>query len=86
MHLGFAAQALHMRRVLALIGANGAAQRFIIGEDGTEAEGKYGGELETVADYAGMVPGGLLIEIFLWIVFRNDDCEITGWIEEDLIP
>ena len=86
MHLGFAAQAFHVRRVLALIGADGAAERFIIGEDSTEAEGKYGRELETVADDTGMVPGGLLIEIFLWIVFRNDDCEITGWIEEDLIP
>jgi hypothetical protein len=69
MHLGFAAQAFHMRRVLALVGADGAAQCFVIGKDGAEAERKDSGEFEAVADDACMVFGGLLIEIFLWIVF-----------------
>jgi hypothetical protein len=75
-----------VRRVLALIGADGAAQCFIIGKDGAEAEGKYGGEFEAVAYDAGVVFGGLMIEIFLGIVFGDDDREITGWIEEDLVP
>jgi hypothetical protein len=86
MHLSFAAQALYMCRVLALIGADGTAQCFVIGEDGAEAEGKNSRELEAVTDYAGVVFGGLLIEIFLRIVLRDDDCEITGWVKEDLIP
>jgi hypothetical protein len=85
MHLGFAAKALYMRRVLTLIGADGATQCFVISEDGAEAERKNSGKLEAVANYACVVSGGLLIEIFLGIVFGDDDCEITGWVEEDLV-
>jgi hypothetical protein len=86
MHFGFAAEALYMRCVLALIGADGAAERFVIGEDGAKAERKNSGEFEAVTDHARVVFGCLLIEIFLGIVFGDDDCEITGWVEEDLIP
>ena len=63
----------------------GAAKRFVIGKDGAEAEREDSGDFEAVTDHARVIFGRLLIEIFLGIVFRNDDCEITGWIEEDLI-
>src|SRR5882757_5934147 len=56
-HLCLTAQAFHMRRVLALIGADGAAKRFIIGEDGAEAEGKDSGESKAVTDHACVIFG-----------------------------
>jgi hypothetical protein len=71
MHLGFAAQALYMRRVLALVGADGTAQGFVIGEDGAEAEGKNSREFEAVTDDARVIFGGLLIEIFLRMTARS---------------
>lgn len=72
--------------VLALIGTYGAPESFVIGKNGAKAEGKHGGKFEAVSDHASVIFGGLLIEIFLRIVFRNDNCEFTGWIKEDLIP
>jgi hypothetical protein len=43
MHLRFSAQAFDVGRVLALIGADGTPECFVIREDGAEAEGKHSG-------------------------------------------
>jgi hypothetical protein len=85
MHFSFATQPFDVRSELPLIGTNGAPERFIIGKDSAEAEGKYGGVFKAVTDHACVIDGGLLIEIFFWIVFGDDNGEITGWIKEDLI-
>ena len=42
-HFGFAAEAFDIGEELALVGADGATEGFVIGENGAEAEGKDGG-------------------------------------------
>src|ERR1700742_3189142 len=84
-HFRLPSQALNMCHVLALVGADGTSQGFVIRKDRAEAEGKNSGEFEAVADHAGVVLGCLLVQAFLGIVFGDDDCEITGWIKENLI-
>ena len=84
-HLGLAAELVDVAEELALVGANGLAEDFIIVEDGSKSEGKDGGVLKAVRDDPGMVDAGLLIQSFLGVVLADDDCEVACGIEKNLI-
>jgi hypothetical protein len=56
-HLGFAAKAVEISEKLALIGPDGTAEGFVVGEDGPEAKGEDGGHLEAVGDDFTVVYG-----------------------------
>ena len=85
MHLGLAAQLVDVALKLALVGADGLAKAFIVVEDGAEAEGKHGGVLEAVGDDAGVIDACLLIQGVGWVVFADDDGEVTGGVKEYLV-
>ncbi len=92
MHLGLAAQALDVGQEVALVGADRAAQRVVILERGAEAERKNGGLVKAAGDHAGVVAsGGLRLGAgqaagVFGQVLGDDNGEIGGWKEEDLIP
>jgi len=71
-HLGLAAQAVEVSEELALVGADGTAKGFVIGEYGAEAEGQHGGHLEAIGDDFTMVDGRLLQQGFFGVVFADD--------------
>jgi len=78
MHLGLASQLVNVAQELPLVGADGLAQAFVVGEDGAEAEGQHGGVLETVGDDPRVIHAGFLIEGLRGVVFADDDREVTG--------
>jgi len=84
-HLGLAAEFVYIANKLALVGADGLAEHVVIFEYGSKSEGKHRGVLKAIRDDASVVDAGLLIERFQGIMFADDDCEITGGVEEDLI-
>ncbi len=84
-HFGLAAQLVDVAQELALVGADGLAQAFVVVEDGAETEGQHGGVLETVGDDPGVVHAGFLVEGFRGVVFADDDGEVAGGVEEDLV-
>jgi hypothetical protein len=84
-HLGFSTKFVNVAEELTLVGPDGLAKAFVIVEHGAESEGKNGGMFEAVSDDACMIHTGLLIKGFFGIVFADDNGEITGWVEEDLI-
>ncbi len=84
-HLGFATETVEVGQELALVGANGAAQGFVIGEHRAEAEGKHRGQFEAVGNDLGVVDGRFLDEGLFGIVFADDDSQVTCGIEENLI-
>jgi hypothetical protein len=73
MHFRLAVKALQVALKLALIGADGLSESFVVLEDGAEAEGKDGGVLEAVSDNSGMVNASFLIEGFGWVVLADDN-------------
>jgi hypothetical protein len=84
-HLGFSAEFFDIAEELPLVGPDGLAEAFVIVEDGTESEGKYGGMLEAISDHSRMIDAGFLIQSFCRVVFADDNCEVTGWVKENLI-
>jgi len=84
-HLGLAPQLVDIAEKLALVGADGFAQHFVVSENCAEPEGKYCGMLKAVGDHPSVINAGLLVEDFLGVVLAYDDGEVTGWIEENLI-
>ena len=84
-HFGLAAQFLNVGKELALIGADGLAQAFIVVKDSTETEGQYRGMLEAVSDDPGVIDARLLCECFLLVVLADDNGEVAGGIEENLV-
>jgi hypothetical protein len=84
-HLRLAAKLVDVTQKLALVGANGLAQDFIVAENGSKSEGKHRGVLEAIRDDPGVVYAGLLIQCFLRVVLTDDDCKITGGIKKYLI-
>jgi len=84
-HFCFSMETLEVALELALIGANGLAKTLVILEYGAKTEGKYGGMFETISDHPGVVDSGFLIERFGWIVLTDDNGQVTGGIEENLI-
>jgi len=84
-HLGLAAQLIDVHQELALVGANRLAEAFIIGEDGSETEGKNGGMLEAIGDDPGMIDARFLAELFGGVVFADDNGKVTGGVEKNLI-
>ena len=85
MHLGLAAQLVDVALELPLIGADGLAQGLVVVEDGAEPEGKHGGVLKAVGDDPGVVDAGFLVEGFRGVVLADDDGEVAGGVEEDLV-
>ena len=87
MHLGLAAEAFDVGQEVALVGADGAAKRIVVGEGGAEAERKDGGVFETICDDTCMISSELAIErCHLFVrVFRDDNGEVTCGKEEGLI-
>jgi hypothetical protein len=79
------AQFVDVAEELALIGADGFAEEFVVVEDCPEAEGKYGGMLKAIRDDPGVVDTSLLVEGFVRIVLAYDDGEVTCGIEKHLI-
>ena len=73
MHLGFSVEAFKIGLELALIGADGFAEAFIVLKDGAEAEGEDGGLLEAIGDHPCMVDSGFLVEGLGGVVFADDD-------------
>jgi hypothetical protein len=84
-HLGLAAKAVEIGQKLPLIGADGPPQGLIIGKNGAESEGEDGGHLEAVSDNFTVVDGGFLDKRLAGVVFTDNNSEITGGIEENLI-
>jgi len=84
-HFSLAAELVDVAEELALVGADGLAEAVIVSEDGAEAEGKHGGMLEAVCDDPSVVDAGFLVEGFGWVVLADDNGEIAGWVEEDLV-
>jgi hypothetical protein len=84
-HLCFAAEFVDVGEKLALIGANGAAEGFVVIEDRAETERKNGGMLEAIGNHAGVIDTGLLAERFRGVVFADDDSQIACRVEKDLI-
>jgi hypothetical protein len=84
-HLGLAAEFIDVALKLALVGADGLAEGFVVVEDGAEAEGKNRGVLKAVGDDAGVVDAGLLIEVIRGVVFADDDGEVAGGVEKYLV-
>ena len=56
-HLGLAAEALHVGHEVALVGADRAAEGVVILKGGAEAEGQHGGVGKAPGDDAGVVAG-----------------------------
>ena len=54
-HLGLATQFVDVAEELALVGPDGFAETFVVIEDGTEAERKYGRVFEAISDNASMI-------------------------------
>jgi len=84
-HLRFAPQLVDVALELALVGADGLAQAFIVGEDGAESEGQHGGVLEDVGDHTCMVHAGLLVEGFRGVVLADNDGEVAGGVKKYLV-
>jgi hypothetical protein len=84
-HLGLSTELVDVAEELALVGANGLAEDFIIVEDGPKSEGKDGGVLKAVRDDPGMVDAGLLIQSFKGIMLADDDGEVACGVEKNLI-
>jgi len=84
-HLGFAMETLKITLKLALVGADGLAQALIILKDRPKTERKDCGVLETIRDNTGVVYAGLLIKGFGRVMFADNDCKVTGGVEEDLV-
>src|ERR1035437_2890726 len=85
MHLRLAAQLVDVAEELALVGADGPAQALVVVEDGSEAEGQHRGVLETVGDHPRVVYAGFLVESFSGVVFADDDGELVGGINKNLV-
>ena len=85
MHLSFAAEFFDVAEELALVGPDGFTEAFVVVEDRTESEGKYGGVFEAVSDDSCVVHTRFLIQGFCGIVFADDNGKVTGWVEENLI-
>jgi len=60
-HLGLAVEAFEIALKLALIGADGLAEPFVVLKDGSKPERKYGRLLEAVRDNSGVIYSGFLI-------------------------
>jgi len=88
-HLSLAVEPFQIGQEVALVGADGPAQSFIICKYGVEAEGKNGGKFEAVADYARVIHRRLLwpafCEIVIGIMFGNDDGQVAGGKKKCLI-
>ena len=84
-HLGFASELVNVAKELALIGADGFAEAFVVVEDGSKAEGQHRGMLETVGYDPGMIHAGFLVEGFCGVMFADDDSEVAGRVKEDLV-
>jgi hypothetical protein len=77
-HFGFAVKAFQIALKLTLIGANGLSKALIVLKYSSESERKDGGMFEAIGDYPCVIDPGLLIEGFFWVLFANDDGEVTG--------
>jgi len=84
-HLGLAAELLNISLELPLIGADGLAEALIVVEDCSEAERQHRGMLEAVCDDPGMVYARFLVQYVRGVMFADDDRQVAGGIEKDLI-
>jgi hypothetical protein len=83
-HFGLAAEFGDAQAEGAPVDPDGLAEGVIALEDGSEAEGQYGGVAEAAADDAGMVDGRFLIEFCsVGIVFAHNHSKLTAGIAED---
>ena len=84
-HLGFAAQFIDVAEELSLVGPDGFAEAFVVVEDGAKAERKNGGVFEAISDDSCVVHTRFLIQTVCRVMFADDNCEVTGWVKENLI-
>jgi len=62
-HLGFATEFFNVGEELALIGADGFAEGFVIVEYRSKTKWENGGVLKTIGDDAGVIDSGLVVEV-----------------------
>jgi len=84
-HLGFTAEFFDVSEELALVGPNRFAEAFVVVENCTESEGKNGGVFEAISDDSCMIDARFMVQGFYGIMFADDNCEVTGWVKENLI-
>jgi hypothetical protein len=84
-HLSLTVQTFEITLELALIGADGFTQPFVILKNSSKTEGQYSGLFEAVSNNPCVIDSGLMVESVCRIVFANDDGEVTGGVEEDLV-
>jgi hypothetical protein len=60
MHLRFAAKSFHIGGELTLIAADRPAQGVVIGKNGSETKGQYGGMPKTIGNHTCMIDGRFL--------------------------
>jgi hypothetical protein len=84
-HLGFAADFFDVAEELSLVGPDGFTEAIVVVEDGAESKRKNGGVFKAISDDSCVVHTGFLVQGFCRIVFADDNCEVTGWVKEDLV-
>jgi hypothetical protein len=73
MHFGLAVQTLQVALELALVGADGFSQAFVILKDSSKTEREDGRVFEAVSDNSGVIDACFLIHDFGGIVFADND-------------
>ena len=84
-HLGLAVKAFEIALELALIGTDGFAETLVVLKYGSKTEREDGGLFEAVGDNSCVIDTGFLIHGICWVMFADDDCQVTGGVEKDLI-
>jgi hypothetical protein len=72
-HLGFAVKAFEVALELALVRADGLAERFIVLKDSPKTERKDCRLFEAVGDYPGVIHAGFLVHGLRGVMFADDD-------------
>jgi hypothetical protein len=84
-HLRLAAQFFDIPKELPLVRPDGLAQALVVMKNRSEAERQDGRVLKAIGNDPCMVHARFLVQVFYWIVLADDNGQLTGGIQEDLI-